>query len=49
MEEPTTAFEYIGLCIDLAKTLSNALDDATHICQEFPTQTNNAKCNKLLI
>ena len=46
MEEPTTDFESLGLHIDLANTLPNALDDVTHICQEFSTQMNNAKCNK---
>ena len=45
-EEPTTAFESLGLRIDLANTSSNVLDDAIHICQEFSTQMNNAKCKK---
>ena len=45
-EEPTTAFESLGLEIDLANTSSNALDDVTLICQEYSTQMNNTKCNK---
>ena len=45
-EEPTTVFESLGLRIHLANTLSNALDDVTHVCQEFFTKLNNAKCNK---
>ena len=45
-KEPTTAFESLGLRINLANTSSNALDDVTHICQEFSTQMNNTKCNK---
>ena len=45
-EEPTTAFESLGLRIDLANTSSNALEDITNVCQEFSTQMNNAKCNK---
>ena len=44
----TTSFEFLGLRIDLANALSNALDDFTHICQVFSTQMNNTKCNKFL-
>ena len=46
-EEPATAFESLGLEIELANILSNALDDATLICQEYSTQMNNAKCYKI--
>ena len=45
-EEPTTAFESLGLQIDLANTSSKALDDVTDECQKFLTQINNAKCDK---
>ena len=45
-EEPTTAFESLGLRVDLANTLSKALDDVTDECKKFLTQINNAKCDK---
>ena len=45
-EEPTTAFQSLGIQIDLTNTSSKALDDVTLICQEYYTQMNNANCNK---
>ena len=45
-EEPTTAFESLGIQIDPVNTSSKALDDVTLICQEYSTQMNNAKCNQ---
>ena len=45
-EEPTTAFESLGLRIDLANTSSKALDDVTDECQKFLTQIDNAKCDR---
>ena len=45
-EEPTIAFESLDLWIDLANTLSKALDDVTGESQKFATQINNAKCDK---
>ena len=45
-EEPSEAFELLGLRIDLCGTSPAALVDVTRICQEFSTQMNSAKCNK---
>ena len=45
-DEPTKAFESLGVEIDLANCSSNALDNVTKICQEYFTQMNSAKCNK---
>ena len=47
-EEPTTAFESLGLRIDFAITSTKALDDVKDECQKFSTQINNAKCDKTL-
>ena len=40
------AFELLGLRINLCGTSPAALVDVTHVCQEFSTQMNSAKCNK---
>ena len=45
-EEPTAAFESLGLRINLANISPNALDNITLIYPEYSTQMNNAKCNK---
>ena len=45
-EEPTKAFESLGVETDLANCSSDALESVTKICQVFSTQMNNAKCNK---
>ena len=45
-EEPTKAFKSLAFRIDLAGTLSTALDNITDECKEFATQITNAKCDK---
>ena len=45
-EEPTKAFKFLDLRIDLAGTSTTALDDVTDEYQEFATQITNAKCDK---
>ena len=40
------AYKSLGLRIDLCGTWTSALDDITHVCQEFLTQMNSAKCDK---
>ena len=45
-EEPSQAFKSLGLKIDLCNTSTAVLNDVTHVCQEFSTQMNSAKCIK---
>ena len=45
-KEPTTAFESLGVPLDLAKQLPDSLNAVTKICHIFATQIKNAKCNK---
>ena len=45
-EKPSKAFESLGLRTDLCNTSTTALDDVTHVCQEFFTQMNNTKYEK---
>ena len=45
-EEPSEAYESLGLQIDLCGISTTALNDVTRVCQEFSTQMNSAKCNK---
>ena len=45
-KDPLEAYTSLGLQIDFCGTLTAALDDVTHFCQEFSTQKNSAKCNQ---
>ena len=45
-EEPSKAFGFLGLRMDLCNISTAALDDITHVYQEFSTQMYSAKCNK---
>ena len=45
-EEPSEAYESLGLQIDLCGISTTALDDVTNICQEFSTQMISTKCNQ---
>ena len=48
-EEPTTAFESLGLQMDLANTSSKALDDVTDECQNFQPKSTTLSVTKLLV
>ena len=45
-EEPTTAFESLGVPLDLANTSPDAFNAFTKKCHEFDSQMKTAKCNK---
>ena len=45
-EEPTTAFESLGVPLDLANTSPDSFNAVTKICDEFSSQMKTAKCNK---
>ena len=45
-EEPTTAFESLGVPLDLANTSPDAFNVVTRKYHEFAAQMKTAKCNK---
>ena len=45
-KEPITAFESLGVPLDLANRSPDSLNAVTKICYKFASQMNAAKCNK---
>ena len=45
-EEPTTAFESLGVPLDLANSSPDAFNAVTKKCHEFASQMKTAKCDK---
>ena len=46
-EESTTAFESLGVPLDLANTSPDSFNAVTKICHEFASKMKTAKCNKI--